>query len=134
VSRATRPARLGALALAAAALAGCEARIEQLTGAPPGARVEVDVDDDRVVLSRGAAVAVACYDVGTPCAGVRAESDDEAVVVARRAFQDDLDPNGVDGRAAREAIVVAGRREGEATVRLTWESGELEVRVVVEPR
>lgn len=132
MSRAGRGRLLGLLALSAAALAGCEARIEQLTNAPPGARLEVDTEDDHVVLSRGTAVAIACYDSSGPCTDLQAESDDEGVALARRAWQDDLDPNGVRGEAAREAVVIAGTGEGETTVRLTWSDGSLDVRVVVE--
>lgn len=134
MSRGVHHAVVVALVSACAVLTGCEARIEQLTGAPPGARVEVDVDDASVVLTRGAAVAIACTEQGTPCNQLRAESDDGEVVFARRAWQDDLDPNGVDGQAAREAVVIAGLAEGETTVRLSWVSGEMDVRVVVEPR
>lgn len=134
MSRRFHRAAMLALASACAALAGCEARIEQLTSAPPGARVSVDVDDASVVLTRGTAVAIACTEQGIPCNQLRAASDDGDVVFARRAWQDDLDPNGVDGQAAREAVVLAGLAEGETTVRLAWVSGEMEVRVVVVPR
>ena len=134
MSRGVHRSAVIALVAACAALAGCEARIEQLTGAPPGARVSVDVDDASVVLTRGAAVAIACTEQGTPCNQLRAESDDGDVAFARRAWQDDLDPNGIDGQAAREAVVIAGLAEGETTVRLVWVSGEMDVRVVVVPR
>lgn len=128
--------RAFALALAAATgvLAGCEARIEQLTTAPPGAVVRVDVDDETVVLSRGAAVAIACTEQGSPCDQLRADAVDGDVAFARRAWHDDLQPDGVDGQAARAAVVIAGLAEGETTVRLTWIDGEKDLRVIVQGR
>jgi hypothetical protein len=115
---------LGLTALVAAALAGCDKPKEfRLTSVPPPGQVGT-LDEHRIRLSRGVALAIECIEpgetVGT-CGRLRARSNRPDVARAFGADTDQLAGVWVPGRASavtqrRSVFVVAGLAPGRAQI------------------
>ncbi len=120
-----------ALALPILALAACDPTLEALTAPPPGARADLDTDNQRITLSRGAALAVACTDGGDLCDHMVVEVADPDIAGAAVAYRNALDFTWVGERPAT-SFVVFGRAVGNTTVTVDSAAGDVtyDVRVI----
>jgi Flp pilus assembly secretin CpaC len=113
-----------------AALAACDPTLEALTAPPPGAKAELDNDEDIIHLSRGAALAVACTDGGDLCDNMSVTVADPLIAGARVAFRNALDFT-FEGQRPATSFVIFGKAAGKTDVTVKSSAGDVTYRVHV---
>lgn len=109
----------------------CDPALEAITVPPPGARADLDTDNDRITLSLGAALAVACTDGGDLCDYMEVTVANPSIAGARVAYENALEFTFVGQRPAT-SFVIFGRRVGNTTVTVDSAAGDVtyDVRVI----
>lgn len=131
------------------ALSACsQTNITVLTQAPPGRVAAVDVDNARLTLSRGLAVALECTewseDYSGPCRDMSVTLDDEDLADVLPAHLDalqgdvvrstsgDLDArSSVSGPSDRQGVIVAGRTAGRGSLVVETAGAPVELELVI---
>lgn len=109
----------------------CDPTLEALTVPPPGARADLDTDNDRITLSRGAALAIACTDGGDLCDYMEVAVANPDIAGARVAYEDALEYTYV-GQRPVTSFVIFGKAVGNTSVTVESAAGDVtyEVRVI----
>lgn len=127
--------RLTLLAFAMLAVVGCGPRFSLITGAPPNRVARLDLDNKRIEVSEGVAVALECYREGSACKDVKATSSDPKIA---RVFPAHLTKvtRGLYEQGNVSTAAIVGVAPGKATIHVVSEGSttDYEVDVLPAPR